>query len=200
MPKKTTQATRGEATRKRLIGAARRLFARHGYAEVGTNEIVRAAKTTRGGLYYHFEDKKDLLRAVHVQVEEELAGAIAEKLAGAAGDPLKMMAIGAGAFLDACVDPKFARIALIDAPSVLGWQEWREVDEKYGLGLIAALIELGISEGVLPSQPVKPLAHLLLGAVGEAGLMVANAEHPQSTRAEVESAMIALLESLRGPG
>jgi AcrR family transcriptional regulator len=200
MPKKTTKAARGEATRTRLIGAARRLFARRGYAGVGTNEIVRAAKTTRGGLYYHFKDKKDLLRAVHVQVEEELAAAIAEKLLGAAGDPLQMMAIAASAFLDACVDPKFARIALIDAPSVLGWEEWREVDEKYGLGLIAALIELGISEGVLPSQPVKPLAHLLLGAVGEAGLMVANAEDPRSTRAEVEPAMIGFLENLRGPG
>lgn len=197
MAKKTTNAARAAATRARLLKAARRLFARNGYTGVGTEEIVRAAKTTRGGLYYHFEDKMDLFRAVNEQVQEELATSIGEKLAGADGDPLRMLEIGVAAFLDACMDPRFARIALVDAPAVLGWREWREADQRHGLGLVTAGLELGISEGLLPAQPVKPLAHLLLGAMGEAGMMIANAPEPAEARKEVEPAVIGLVESLR---
>ncbi len=197
MAQKTTNAARAAATRSRLLRAARRLFARDGYTRVGTEEIVRAAKTTRGGLYYHFEDKMDLFRAVNEEVQAELAQSIGEKLVAADGDPLRMLEIGVAAFLDACMDPRFARIALVDAPAVLGWREWREADQRYGLGLVTAGLELGISEGLLPPQPVKPLAHLLLGAMGEAGMMIANAADPTAARQEVEPAVIGLVESLR---
>ncbi len=195
MPQKT-KAERAAATKARLIKAGRRLFARRGFAEVGTEEIVRAAKTTRGGLYYHFKDKKDLFRAVYEELEAELAQSIAEKLAAAGEDPLRMLKVGVVAFLDACMDPHFAQISLVDAPAVLGWQEWRSVDQKYGLGLVTAGLELGITQGLLAPQPVQPLAHLLLGAVGEAGMMIANAPDPSKARREVEPALIQLVESL----
>lgn len=197
MPAKMPKAARAAATRGRLIRAARRLFARRGYAGVGTNEIVRAAKTTRGGLYYHFEDKRDLFRAVHEQLEAELAQSIGQELAAAENEPLQMLRVGVRAFLDACMDPHFARIALLDAPSVLGWQEWRDIDEKHGLGLIASGLRLGIEEGLLPQQPVMPLAHLLLGAACEAGMMIANSPDPDKARKEAEPALIGLVESLR---
>jgi AcrR family transcriptional regulator len=196
-PDRTTNAARSAQTRARLVKAAERLFAQHGYANVGTNEIVQAAKTTRGGLYYHFRDKKDLFRAVHEQVEERIAAGIATKLAETDRDLIEMLRVGVGSFLDVCIDPKIARIALIDAPSILGWKEWREVDEKHGLGLIIAGLELGVADGMLAPQPVKPLAHLLLGAVGEAGMMIANAHDPKRARKEVEPALIALVEGLR---
>ncbi len=99
-------------------------------------------------------------------------------------------------FLDACTDRELARIALVDAPSVLGWQEWREIDERYGLGLVAAALEGAMESGEIARQPVKPLAHLLLGAMGEAGMLIANAEDPGATRELVEPALIALLEGL----
>ncbi|HWY89082.1 MAG TPA: TetR/AcrR family transcriptional regulator, partial [Solirubrobacteraceae bacterium] len=159
--------------------------------------IVHAAKTTRGGLYYHFKDKKDLFRAVHEQVEERIAAGIATKLASADHDLIEMLHVGVRSFLDACMDPKVAQIALVDAPSILGWKEWREVDERHGLGLIIAGLELGIADGMLVPQPVKPLAHLLLGAVGEAGMMIANAPDPTHARKEVQPALIALVEGLR---
>jgi AcrR family transcriptional regulator len=191
------RAARSAQTRARLVKAAERLFAQRGYANVGTNEIVQAAKTTRGGLYYHFKDKKDLFRVVHEQIEERIAAGIAAKLATTGRDVVEMLRVGVGSFLDACMDPKVARIALVDAPSILGWKEWREVDQRHGLGLIMAGLELGVADGMLAPQPVKPLAHLLLGAVGEAGMMIANAPDPKRARKEVEPALIALVEGLR---
>src|SRR4051794_11490077 len=128
---------RATATRERLLRAARELFAERGYAEVGTEELVRRAEVTRGALYHHFKDKRDLFRAVHEQMEEELAGKIGSKLAGI-DDPEELLRVGIGSFLDSVTDPAVMRITLRDAPAVLGWAEWREIDAKYGLGLITA--------------------------------------------------------------
>ena len=197
MEGKGARAEQSEATRMALVSAARALFAERGYAGVGTEEIVRRADVTRGALYHHFEDKKDLFRAVHEAVEAELAQTIAGQLAeGGATDALELLRTGVRTFLDACTDRELARIALVDAPSVLGWQEWREVDERYGLGLVAAALEGAMEAGEIARQPVKPLAHLLLGAMGEAGMLIANAEDPGATRELVEPALIALLEGL----
>jgi AcrR family transcriptional regulator len=196
---RTTKAEQGEASRATLVRAARELFTERGYGGVGTEEIVRRAKLTRGALYHHFGGKKDLFRAVHEQVEEEVMGVIAAKMAAAAaGDgPYEVLEIGTRAFLDACTDPAITRIALVDAPSVLGWEEWREIDARYGLGIVVAGLQGGMDAGVLRPQPVQPLAHLLLGAIGEAGMMIANADDPAAARAEIEPALLGLLSGLR---
>jgi AcrR family transcriptional regulator len=195
------QAERSDATRAKLVRAARVLFAKRGYAAVGTEEIVRRAKVTRGALYHHFDDKRALFRAVHEQIEGELTDAIAADLAGAgAGDPVEALGRAAQAFLDACTRPEIARITLLEAPSVLGWEEWRTIDEQYGLGLTMAGLTAGMDAGRLRRQPVRPLAHLLLAALGEAGMVIANAEDPNVARAEIELAILSLLDGLQEPG
>jgi AcrR family transcriptional regulator len=193
---RTTKAEQGEATRAALLTAARELFTERGYAGVGTEEIVQRAAVTRGALYHHFDDKKDLFRAVHELVEAEVVGAVAKRMAGAS-DPYELLTTGVAAYLGVCTDPTITRITLVDAPSVLGWEEWREVDMRHGLGLVIAGLEGGMAAGVLHRQPVRPLAHLMLGAIGEAGMMIANAEDPAATRAEVEPALLGVLEGLR---
>ena len=70
---------------------------------------------------------------MHERVEEDLVADIAAKMQGVT-DPWEVMVTGTRAFLDACTDPAVKQIALIDAPAVLGWAEWREIDERYGSG------------------------------------------------------------------
>jgi AcrR family transcriptional regulator len=189
------QTDRSAATRARLVKAARELFAERPYADVGTEEIVRRANVTRGALYHHFADKRDLFRAVHEQLEAELVDSIGRQLAESAGtDPLEGLRTGVRSYLDACEDPSFARVTLIDAPSVLGWAEWRRIDEAYALRLVVLGLEGAMEAGALRRQPVEPLAHLLLGTMGEAGLRVANGD---GKRDEVEGALMALLDGLR---
>src|SRR3712207_2919515 len=108
---KTRRAEQAEGTRAALIDAARALFAERGYAAVGTEEIVRAAKVTRGALYHHFEDKRDLFRAVHEDVERDLVGGIGEAIAGIE-DPYELLVTGLRSFLDGCTDPAVIQIAL----------------------------------------------------------------------------------------
>lgn len=192
-----TQAERSEATRDALIGAARPLFAKRGYADVGTEEIVRAAGVTRGALYHHFGGKRDLFEAVYERVESELAQRIATGALGAdAAEPLAAMRAGAEMFLQACTEPEAQRIVLLDGPSVLGWDRWREIAAEHGLGLIEGTLAAAIEAGAIPEQPVRPLAHVLMGALDEAGMLIARSEDPEGMRADVGRTLDRLLSAL----
>jgi AcrR family transcriptional regulator len=196
-PERRTQAERSEATRGALIGAARRLFAERGYAAVGTEEIVKVAGVTRGALYHHFDGKRELFEAVYEQVEAELAERIAAgALAANAESPLEAMRAGAEMFLQACTEPEAQRIALLDGPSVLGWDRWREIAAEHGLGLIEATVQVAIDAGAIAEQPVRPLAHVLMGALDEAAMLVARADDPEQMRAEVSRTLDFVLAGL----
>jgi AcrR family transcriptional regulator len=187
-----TQGERRAATRGALIEAATALFAERGYAGVALEEVVRRAGVTRGALYHHFADKQELFLAVFEAGEQRMVEQVAATI-GELPPGWDRLVAGIDAFLTACEEPAFARIALTEAVGVLGWAAWREVDARYGLGLITFALQTGVDEGVLKPVPVAPLAHVLLGALGEAGLMLA-AGHP---REEVRSGVLALLEGLR---
>jgi AcrR family transcriptional regulator len=190
-----TQGERSEATRAKLIAAARGLFAERGYAGVGTEEIVRAAGVTRGALYHHFAGKPQLLEAVYEQVEGELTQKIATgALSGS--DPLEALRAGSEMFLDACLEPEVQRIVLLDAPAVLGWERWREIAADYGLGLVEAALGAAMESGQIARQPLRPLAHVMMGALDEAAMLVARAEDTEAARAEVGATLNSILEGL----
>jgi len=191
-----SKAARSAATRSQLVATATRLYAEHGYAGVGTEEIVRQAGVTRGALYHHFADKRELFRAVHEAVERDVVRRIADGVAGLT-DPWDLMGAGMRTYLDLCIEPTVRQISLIDAPAVLGWKEWREIDARYGLGLVRGALDAAMDAGVLQRRPVEPLAHLLLAAMAEAGLMVATAADPAAERQAVEEPLLTLLAGLR---
>jgi AcrR family transcriptional regulator len=195
--KRRTQAERSTATRGALVAAARRLFAERGYAAVGTPEVAAAAGVTRGALYHQFSDKADLFLAVYEQVEQEVTERIGELVvATGARDPLEALTAGAEAFLEACAEPEINRIALLDAPAVLGWEQWRAVGLKYGLGLTEAILRAAMDAGRIAEQPLRPLAHVLLGALDEAALYVARAEDPVVAREEMRTVLTGILRGL----
>jgi AcrR family transcriptional regulator len=197
--KPRTKAEQRRATISALVGAARELFAQQGYAGVGTEEIVQRAGLTRGALYHHFpRGKEQLFQAVLVQVSAETAQAIAQK-AAAAADPWDELVIGIDAFLDACTTPDMQRIVLIDGPAVLGWDLWRAIDAEHGLGLLEQAVQQAMDAGRLLSQPARAVAHVLLGALDEAAMVVARADDPVAARAEMGRTVRHLLEGLRGP-
>jgi AcrR family transcriptional regulator len=192
-PERGKQAARSEATRAALIAAGRRLFGDRGYAAVGTEEVVREAGVTRGALYHQFRDKTDLFDAVVTVVEADVTRQVVEGALSRATDPVEALRTGARVFLDACAQPEVERILLLDAPGVLGWARWREIGEQHGLGVIMAALQAVIEAGALPAQPVRPLAHLLLGALDEAALVVARAPDREAARQEMLAALERLL-------
>jgi AcrR family transcriptional regulator len=192
-----TQAERAAETRDALIAAARPLFAAQGFAEAALETIVRAAGVTRGALYHHFADKTELFAAVFEQVEGEVAAQMGEAIAASGqSDPVEVMRLGAGFWLDACSDPEVQRIVLVDAPAVLGWTRWTEIGNRYNVGLVRALLTDAVETGRIPSQPIEATALTILGAMREATLYVALAEDHDQARQEAGIVMNRLIHAL----
>ena len=192
-----TQAARSAATREALIAAARPLFASDGFGSVGTEAIVRAAGVTRGALYHQFTDKTELFAAVFEVVEAELTQRIDDVVSNAGtADPVDLMKLGAATWLLACTEPEVHRIVLVEAPAVLGWQRWREVGLRYGLGLVQSLLSYAMEVGAIRRQPTEPLAHVLIGALDEAALYVAQAADRQTALTEVTAVLNDLMTAM----
>jgi AcrR family transcriptional regulator len=192
----SSRAQQSEATRGKLLRIGRDLFARRGYNGVPTEEIVRRAGVTRGALYHHFRDKRDLFAAVVEEVEREVMERVAQ-VALAETDPWEQQRAAIGAYLDVCLEPAVQRIVLTDAPSVLGLAAWRGIEAKYGLALVQAGIQSVMDAGYIDKQPVEPLSHLFLGALTEGGLVIARADDRERARREVGEGLDRILRGLR---
>ena len=190
-----TNADRSAATRSALIGAGRELFGERGYALVGTGELVTRAGVTRGALYHHFHDKPALFRDVFEDVQRELT----ERVLAAGGHdagPLERLHAAVDEFLDACVEPAFCRIALLDAPALLGWADLRQVDDRYALGYLRDLMAQALSAGQVETRSVEVLAHIVTGAVTECGMFVARAPDHEEARMRAGDGLHQLVAAL----
>lgn len=195
----TVESTRGdqaEGTRSHLLVVGRRLFAERGFAGTSTEEIVHQAGVTRGALYYHFRNKQDLFRAVFAEVAEAAYERVTA-VSMAESEPWDGLLAGCSAFLDASLDPAMQQIALIDAPSVLGWEAWREIGSQDAFGLLTLGLQWAMVAGQIEDQPVAPLAHVLLGALNEGALFIARSPDRAAARDQVAAAITGLLNGLR---
>lgn len=196
LSERRTQAERRAATRAALMAAGRGLFAERGYDAVSSEDIVVSAGVTRGALYHHFDGKRGLFAAVYEEVEADFVGRF--DLSGLdAGDPLGVLIAAVDQFLDLSLESEVQRIALLDAPAVLGWDDWHEIEERYGLGLIEAGLAAAVDAGQIEPVPVPELALMLLGALIEAALRLARADDQPAARRRTGDALRALLEGLR---
>lgn len=195
--KPNKQDARSARTRAALIEAARPLFGARGFAAVGTEEVVRAAGLTRGALYHQFEDKTELFAAVFEQVEAEVTTRLATGALAEETDPLSALSAGARELLELFAEPGLERIVLIDAPSVLGWERFREIGMRYGFGLVSGALVAAMEAGQIAVGPVRPLAHLLIGALDEGALYVARAPDKDAARLELASSFDRVLGGLR---
>lgn len=187
MPRRSQQE-RSTATRAGLVAAGRSLFAEHGYAGVSAEQVAAAAGVTRGAMYHHHRDKRDLFRAVVEDLEAEVTAHLHATVDGAP-DLRAAMLTALSAYLDVCQRPDVARVLLLDAPGVLGWQEWREIEARHGLGIVTRLL----------GPDSDTLAQLVFSTAIEAALIIAHADDPPAARADAEQSLLKLLAPLLPP-
>jgi AcrR family transcriptional regulator len=162
MQERRTQAQRRDDTQRRLVAAARRLFAEKGYAGTGTPEIVAAAGVTRGALYHHFADKQALFRTVVEEEHRLLAMSIAAASEGnEESGPVRSLVAGSEAFIKAMQDPGRRRIMLVDAPAVLGRDVVDAIDRQNRLETLVRGLGKAMEADAIKRLPVEPLASLL---------------------------------------
>lgn len=190
------RARKAAATRDLIVSTARKLFSTQGYNASPIEQIVEEAQITRGALYHHFQDKRELFRAVFHAVEMDLAARANPAPAEIGVQSWRRFRNRIQTFLDAILGPEFHRILLIDGPAVLGWAEWRALESEYGLGAISKALEAAMREGHVRKQAISPLAHIILAAIDEAALLIANAAERARARREAGAALDAFLNGL----
>jgi AcrR family transcriptional regulator len=194
---KDKRVAQGDATRAALVSAARELFGEQGYVDTSNDEIVARAGVTKGALYHHFSGKEDIFRAVFEQVQREVSDqAVAEFLGP---DSWQALLSGCALWVDAHMDPAVRRIVLQDARAVLAWDEVRAIENRYGATALRGALRKAMHAGVIERQPLRPLALLLIGALGEGCLYIADAADPVAARAEIGQLITRLLSTFRIP-
>lgn len=192
MPSKPERAA---STKAKIIAVARHLFATRGYAGTSTEAILEETQVSRGALYHHFENKEALFAAVMEAVEVDITTASARAGANAT-DPVEALLRACNAFLDQACETEVRQIVLMDAHSVLGWQKWREIEERYGLGRLKQALKRIAATGRIHEDMVDVFAHILLASLIEVAFLVARSSQPQVAARTGRKAMKELLERL----
>lgn len=189
--------TKGDATKERLLEIAAELFGMQGYEATSVESVLSQAGVSRGSLYHHFPSKSALFAAVVEAVETRVGADVAAATAGASG-AVEVLRAGGREWIKLAGDPVVQRVLLIDAPSVLGWEEWRRVEERHALGLLKAVLELASTEGLMRAEMVDVMAHVLLAAVNEIALLVARSSDAKTAMETGSEALDDLLTGLFG--
>lgn len=185
-------ATDAAETARRVLEAAREVFAADGFAAASVDDIARRAGVTRGAVYHHYDGKPGLFRAVAEALQAEVAARVvaeAERKADAAGQ----LRAGSHAFLDAITDDRAARVLLIDAPAVLGWTRWRELDAAASGRELREAVE---ALGTVRPELVDALTQQLSGAMNEAALWLADAGDDATAREAAHAALDLILDAV----
>jgi AcrR family transcriptional regulator len=192
------RAAQGRATRGQLIEVATSLFADHGYEGTSIEAVLTAAGVSRGALYHHFAGKEALFTAVLEVLSDRITAQLTEVISGCA-DPVDAVRAAALGWIDLAGDPVIQRIMLVDAPSVLGWEQWRSMDEGRTVGAMRDMLQAVSDTGRLPGELVVPFAHMILAALDEAAMVVARAPDSRVAVAEERQAVEEFLARLLRP-
>ncbi|EOM76067.1 TetR family transcriptional regulator [Rhodococcus rhodnii] len=187
-----TSAAVAARTAQQVLESAADLFASHGFAAVSLDDVARAAGVTRGAVYHHYRNKAGLFGAVVAHLQRRVAAAVVAAAEAAGDDPHAQLAAGSHAFLDAITAATAARVLLVEAPPVVGWDEWRRLDaENSGAHLRDALITAGVDDDL-----VDALSAQLSGAMNEAALWIAAHPDDAAARDRAHAALDRLLAAV----
>lgn len=200
MDVKPLRVRQAEATRKLLVEVARENFTQRGYAATSIDDVIHQAGVARGALYHHFPGKEALFRAVYEEVEGEV---VARVLAVAAAQPSPWDAVRAGlsAFLDACLEPSFRRIVVLESVSVLQSEVMEVGIDPVELPMLRNVLEPLLGTARFGDIALDALAYVALGGLYGASLFIARAADAPGARAEVDRVLDTLISGLvRGVG
>jgi AcrR family transcriptional regulator len=192
------RVVRGQATREQLVGVATRLFAERGFDGTSIEAVLDEAGVSRGSLYHHFPSKEALFEAVFLALEDRVGEDLMRAAVGAGGDSMAGLRAGCLEWMRLAGDPVVQRVVLIDAPAVLGWQRWREVEEAHALGLLKAAMQVAANEGRIDAELADAFAHVVLATLNELALLIARSDDRAAAQRSSQAAVDQLLTRLLG--
>ena len=197
MSVKPLRVRQAEATRSLLVEVARQNFTEHGYAATSIDDIIQQAGVARGALYHHFSGKEALFRAVYETVEGEVVSRVMQA-AASQSSPWEAVRAGLSAFLDACLEPAFRRIVILDSVSVLQAKVMEVGIDPVELPMLRTVLSPLLRTSTFDGMAIDSLAYVALGGLYGASLYIARASDPRAARAEVDRVLGSLITGLLG--
>lgn len=192
----TERSKKGVGTKAHILVTATPMFAKRGYSGTALNDIAEKAGVTTGAIYYHFGDKKGLFRAVAEAVEQSILDEIT-RLVPVDELTWETFELGVVAALDVCARPTIQRIIFVDAPTVIGLRQWREIEMNYAFGMFKQMLAALSSTNELAVKDVDLASQILLGAIIEAAQAVADAPNKTKSLSNAKSMIVQMLQALR---
>lgn len=183
-------------TIRKLIDIARTHFNSNGYADAALESIVHDANLTRGAIYHHFRNKKELFRIVLEDVQREVAEKV-ELESSTSEDVWQQLYLGCRAFIMAAVEERNRRIMLIDGPAILGWDVWREMDKNHSMRLLREQLEIMQNQRYFRMAPLDALTHFISGGLNETALWLANESSRSNALDETMKVLTVFLEGFK---
>ena len=184
-----------EATHEALLDSASACFFESGFAATSLDHVARRARVTKGAIYHHFSSKRDLFTAVLERQQEHSVRSITE--AGSqAMTAWEGIVAAFDAFLETISNPVYQRLCWVEGPAALGFEDWWACGERYEIDVIRSQLTRAAEAGVLVSEDVDMLAHVLFGAVTAGVLGMARSEDPQHERERFRTVMLELIAGM----
>jgi len=184
------------STRRALLDKAAGLFADRGYAGTSLDEVVAAARVTKGALYHHFQGKLALFQAVFDRCESNAVKRITSDVRRKK-DPWDKAVTAVASFLEVCQEPAYRRIVMQEGPVVLGFDRWRESEERSTYGLVHDLVHRVLRQYDIEGTLLTTFTRIFYGAMSSAGIVVSEAEDPERSSREVSTVISLMLAGLR---
>jgi AcrR family transcriptional regulator len=185
-----------ESTRSALVDSALELFTRRGYAGTSLDAIVTGARVTKGALYHHFSGKQALFEAAFDQVETAALDRLSTAVGGD-GRAWDRALAGVEAYVRICLEPAYQRIVIHEGPVVMGWERWRQAEERFSYGLVRSTVAALIEAGEIEKLPLEVTARILFGALSAGAEAIAGSEDPKAAAADVTKTIVAVLTGMR---
>lgn len=188
---------RDDQSRDALLAAARSLFVKQGFHDTTTDQIVLAAAVSRKWLYIHFEDKKDLFRALLQNEQAGIDRRMQSWIDRTSREGFELLVEMAAAFIAAASVEGTREIVFIEGPEVLGQCEWKEIQLSTRERVATTLRAVKKAGGIKP-LPVAPLADMLTGVLSEAAAVM-DESADQHRAKHLLDVIEALLDGVRAP-
>jgi AcrR family transcriptional regulator len=184
------------STRRALLKSAADLFAERGYAGTSLDEVVSAARVTKGALYHHFQGKLALFQAVFDHIESTAVKQITADVRREK-DPWDKALTAVASFLQVCQQPEYRRIVMQEGPVVLGFDRWRESEERSTYGLVHEMVRRVLRQYDVEGTLLETFTRVFYGAMSSAGIAVSDAEDAEAASRDVATVISLMLAGLR---
>jgi AcrR family transcriptional regulator len=183
-----------------VLDAAKTLFVSNGFDATSVDEIARLAQSSKGAVYHHFRDKREIFTELFRASQEAVTAKVVDAMTtGPDTQPWEKAETAVRLFLRSYVADDDARALLRQVVSVLGWDRVRELNEQQTLPFLRATLESFVANGYALPVPIEATVEIFFGIFYNAVLYITDAADPDTASHEVETVICCALEGLKTP-